>query len=74
MLFFFFLVKATVGIVYSPGKSFIQDCKEFNVILKPLSVWTENEVNSNANNNTIYFVLNWNDIITWWNKNKNFFL
>lgn len=68
------MLKADVGIVYSPGRSFIQDCKEFNVILKPLASWTEQDLNLSENNKTIYFVLNWNDIINWWDKNKEIFI
>jgi len=68
------MLKAAVGIVYSPGRSFIQDCKEFKVTLKPLASWTEQELNLSENNNTIYFVLNWNDIINWWDKNKELFI
>ncbi|ORX78965.1 hypothetical protein BCR32DRAFT_269761 [Anaeromyces robustus] len=68
------MLKATVGIVYSPRKSFIQDCKEFNITLKPLSIWTEKDLNTNEKNDTLFFVLNWNDIINWWDKNKSYFL
>ncbi|ORX49347.1 hypothetical protein BCR36DRAFT_412862 [Piromyces finnis] len=68
------MLRASVGIVFSPGKSFIQNCKEFNIVLKPLSVWTEEDINQNEKNNTIYFVFNWIDIVSWWDKNKSFFI
>ncbi|KAG4107514.1 hypothetical protein H8356DRAFT_974936 [Neocallimastix lanati (nom. inval.)] len=74
------MLNATVGIVFSPGKSFIQDCKEFNILLKPLSTWTEEDLKlededeNEERTKLLFFTLNWNDIISWWNNNKKVFL